>query len=157
MKEDDKEQVQESNQLQEEKEVVTTQEQGNSIEGALGDSGKGNSVVSQQSKTQFIQCDSCKQWRRVQQQDLDPSSEIWYCEMNKDSNYNSCSIEQEKPDWEVDEEMELPVTYINKIYYKQPIKQEDDDMIYWISENQKSFIQESFDDLYNSLKITTIK
>lgn len=45
----------------------------------------------------WIQCDSCKKWRRQSDANvrLPPESTDWFCALNADTNYQSCNVPQE--------------------------------------------------------------
>jgi len=55
--------------------------------------------------TKWVQCDSCKKWRRLSKHEKVPDQ--WMCIMNNDETHNSCEDPQEMEDWEIDQELGL--------------------------------------------------
>ncbi|SBS93761.1 CW-type zinc finger domain-containing protein, partial [Plasmodium malariae] len=47
-------------------------------------------------KDNWVQCDLCEKWRKLPSNtDMNKLPKIWYCNLNNDTKYNSCDIEEE--------------------------------------------------------------
>jgi len=100
-------------------------------------------------ETDFVQCESCHKWRRVPLDTIDELPDQWYCYMNPNQKYNSCSVDQEMPDWEIDKELELEAIYIKQQIFDPNKPPREPDI--WIHQEEKNSIQNEFDKLYDSL------
>lgn len=46
----------------------------------------------------WVQCDSCRQWRKLQESRVSDASTAWFCTMNSDPLYQDCSVPEEPYD-----------------------------------------------------------
>lgn len=54
----------------------------------------------------WVQCDACDKWRRLKVSNLADDNAAWFCSMNTDPKYQSCSVPEEP--WDVHQ----PITYL---------------------------------------------
>lgn len=56
------------------------------------------SGYSSQINETWVQCDSCRKWRKLQDSHATDSSAAWFCSMNNDPFYQSCKVPEESSD-----------------------------------------------------------
>lgn len=43
----------------------------------------------------WVQCDACRKWRKLQESSISDATTAWFCSMNTDPQYQSCSVPEE--------------------------------------------------------------
>lgn len=60
----------------------------------------------------WVQCDACHKWRQIHESNIADASTAWFCSMNTDPLFNSCSVPEES--WDSCQ----PITYLLGFYTK---------------------------------------
>lgn len=72
---------------------------------------KNNAGLSDLSET-WVQCDACRKWRKLSERSIVDSRTAWFCSMNSDPSYQSCTAPQENCDYK------HRITYLPGFYTK---------------------------------------
>lgn len=78
-------------------------------------------------KDTWVQCDACHKWRKLAETFIDDASAAWFCSMNADPFYQSCSVPEESYD------KCRPITNIPGFYTKGTSGGEEKNISFFIS------------------------
>ncbi|KAM5551719.1 F-box protein [Rosa sericea] len=100
-----------------------------SFQGASGypkqtKAGKNSSKLSNDT---WVQCDVCRKWRKLPESSIADASAPWFCSMNSDPFYQSCSVPEESYD------NSEPITHLLGFYTKGTAGGEEQNVAFFIS------------------------